>query len=210
MFFPKLTRKEASHYLNSKGVFYANYRANYDKVAEDCMHRCIYCDILLVEIGGEGMHLDHFRPQKHFPELSSNPFNLVLSCPKCNYLKSDDWPCGLSKPHLSFEGKLGYIDPFEVNPNDYLDVSENGEIVPRNGPINYMIMRLQLNRKNRCLTRRTRIIEEKEKILEEEIASLLSDITNGISQSLISKTDAISTLEELKGLLDLKLELKII
>ena len=82
LFFPALARR--SKYVGKgegKESRYSDYKS---EVEEDCKQRCIYCDILLSELGFEGMVIDHFRPTKHYPDLKHNPYNLVLSCPKCN------------------------------------------------------------------------------------------------------------------------------
>jgi len=155
-------------------------------------------------MGGEGMHLDHFRPQKHFPQLENDPFNLVLSCPKCNTLKSDDWPCGLNEKGSSVEGELGYLNPFSMDPADYLLVKSDGSIVKKNHPIEYMIRKLQLNRKSRCLVRRARIVAKKEADLDNEIRNLVDKIQEDLFEEKVSNLRAAELLGELKQLLELR------
>jgi 5-methylcytosine-specific restriction endonuclease McrA len=159
MFFPNLARRPANYYHNRNGVFYANYRENYIKIAEDCAQRCVYCDISIEEHGGDEMHLDHFRPQDYFSSLSQHPYNLHLACPKCNILKSSDWPCAKVQTAPSFIGGRGYLDRFTHNAINYLRVDSTGHIVAIGGPVNYMIGMLQLNRSSRVNTRRKRILD---------------------------------------------------
>lgn len=47
---------------------------------------CAYC---LLNITPDNETIDHYQPQKHFPELRLNPDNLLLCCSKCNRNKSD-------------------------------------------------------------------------------------------------------------------------
>lgn len=167
MYFPQLIRREKDDYLNSQNRFYADYRSNYEKVAADCKHRCVYCDITVEEFGGDEMQLDHFRPQEHFEHLSIDPFNLYLSCPKCNVLKTSDWPCAKADGAPSFIGGVGYLDRFLHKTDDFLRVDNDGKIVQIAGPVNYMIRKMHLNRASRVNVRRRRSVAiRKTKILE--------------------------------------------
>ena len=84
------------------------------KLGNDCQKRCVYCDIHEFECGGEEvMEIEHFRPEKHFASLSSDPHNLVYSCCGCNNLKSDNWPALGCPPEITMTGNgEGYLDPF--------------------------------------------------------------------------------------------------
>lgn len=154
MYFPTITRR-VTYKLTRKNTFYADYKTYYAEIAADCQNRCVYCDVLLDEIGGEGMHLDHFKPQKHFPALANSPFNLVLACAKCNNLKSDWWP---NSTGHSNGGQSGFVDPFAANRNSYFEVSASGEIIAKLPPSRYFIELLSLNRVNRIMIRRKRAI----------------------------------------------------
>jgi hypothetical protein len=176
MFFPKLTRRSKEEYHHRGGGFYADYKQNHDKVAADCKHRCVYCDILTIEMGGEGMHLDHFRPQNHFKDLEAHPHNLYLACPKCNQLKSDDWPCSKDVGAPSFIGGIGYLDPFEHDPADYLEIDAGGLIIQKGGPVNYMIKRMLLNRQSRAQIRRRRLLAKKKEQLSSSVTRLIEKL----------------------------------
>lgn len=176
MFFPNLTRRKESDYHHTGGKFYADYTQNYEKISKDCLHRCIYCDILTEEMGGEGMQLDHFRPQKYFSDLKAHPCNLCLACPKCNRLKSDDWPCEKYKDSPSFVGGLGYLDPFNIDRSKYLRVDNDGQIKPKDGPVKYMIEKMFLNRQSRTQIRRRRLLAKKKEQLSASITKLMEQL----------------------------------
>lgn len=91
-------------------------------------------------------HIDHFRPQKHFPHLENQATNLVWACCRCNLLKRDYWPALKLGEHETIDGLCGYIDPFEVDRNEYFQVTDNGELEGLKAPSKYLIERLALNR----------------------------------------------------------------
>ena len=171
MHFPELARR--SEYKKKRDGTYYAYREYHTEISEDCQHRCVYCDARLNEIGGEGMHLDHFRPQKHFPELESTPENLVLACSRCNYLKSDWWP---EKTGNSNNGQHGFIDPFDKDKSSYFEVDSKGEILAKKAPSGYVIDLLSLNRPSRMNIRRRRILVHRARLVVDEIIRELSDL----------------------------------
>jgi len=184
IFYPPLIRKNIEHYYNRNGVFYSNYLENYSKIAEDCLHRCVYCDATEKECGGDNFSLDHFRPKQVFINLFNgilitHPHNLYLSCQKCNVLKSNDW----KGPTVILDGpsyinKEGYIDRFKDNISDFINVLQNGEIISINndGPADYMIKKMLLNRTNRVYLRRKRIIDIKIQELNNIITGRMEDL----------------------------------
>lgn len=185
MFYPKLTRRNKEDYKHSRNDYYADYRKNYKKVAEDCKHRCVYCDLLVTELGGDELQLDHFRPQELYPELERDPYNLYLSCPKCNILKSSDWPCYNKEHEPTFIGKIGYIDSFNDDPSEFLIVKDTGHISSIDGPIDYMIKQMQLNRESRVQNRRKRIIDHKKETLLNKIMLLTEKLGKDLENSNI-------------------------
>jgi hypothetical protein len=129
---------------------YGNYKRHNEyksEIREDCLRRCVFCDIHEKEAGGEeSMTLDHFRP-KSLPEyrhLENDPRNLLYACAPCNNLKGNDWPAYGSDDTIS--GRSGYIDPFSVNRLDYFTIEKDGSLVPKQDPAAYMIKYLELNR----------------------------------------------------------------
>jgi len=174
MFYPQIFRRK-QYKVSSLGTPFADYRAYHEEISEDCNFRCVYCDILLRENGGEGMHLDHFRPQKSFPELSKSPENLVLACAKCNLLKSDFWPDeNLSPSH--------FIDPFTITRADHFNVIEDGKVLGLSAQSNYMINIVSLNRLSRCTVRKMRI-------LKNEASRLIAHIENELFNLDITSPD---------------------
>lgn len=202
MFYPKLTRRKKDDYKNRNHSFYADYRSNYPKVEDDCQRRCVYCDILVNEYGGDKMQLDHFRPQEHFPDLANDPYNLYLSCPTCNNLKSSHWPASKSDVSASsVNGRLGFIDSFIHTPSDYLTVLNSGKIQAISDPVDYMIKRMDLNRLSRVQVRRKRILNEKIKILANRISKILIDLSNSFPKN--NKTAELLYIRKLKHVTDL-------
>ncbi|MCU6193892.1 hypothetical protein [Enterobacter sichuanensis] len=218
IFYPKLVRKEPQHYHNKNGVFYANYLENYNNVAEDCLHRCVYCDATEMECGGDNFSLDHFRPKQVFVNLFNgilitHPHNLYLSCQKCNVLKSNDWKGSIDEiDGPSYINKQGYIDRFKDNTSDFMKVTESGEIISVNdeGPADYMIKKMLLNRSNRIYLRKKRIIDSKinelNKIITDKMENLIlyfnteevdnRKIKNDISLLIQIKKDFDTLLEQ--------------
>ncbi|MDR6985386.1 hypothetical protein J2X32_004051 [Rheinheimera pacifica] len=204
MFFPKLKRQSVEKYHNANGRFYADYRRNYSKLEVDCCRRCVYCDVLLDEVGGEGMHVDHFRPKVHFEHLESDPFNLVLACPRCNGLKSDDWPAGKSTSDTYIEN-VGYIDYFNHDVSKYLRVDNLGYICELQPPVSYIVTRLDLNRKSRVLVRYKRLLNDKKNKISKEITSLLEDLEMLMNKQAITMEEAsvkVRDIIALKKMLD--------
>lgn len=191
LFFPALSRRDIEHYYKrgSDSEFYATYNCqqNYDNVARDCKLRCVYCDVHVNECGGEKFSLDHFRPKNVFGDkfegiLKIHPFNLHLSCQKCNVLKSDDWKgCEDTQDGETYLLKKGYIDRFKVDASDFFDVDEAGKMVSidSSGPGEYMIGRLLLNRTNRVYIRKLREVKYKSSIVQKMIDTKLKQVIDG-------------------------------
>jgi hypothetical protein len=145
LFFPVLTRRVA-YPIKPNGEFYsyAHYRV---EIAEDCQHRCVYCDSKAEEVGGaETMQLEHLRPQSYpeFEHLINNPQNIHYACGRCNLWKSDWWPArGSDGTH---NGSEGFLDPFAEDRRTYFEVAPDGAIKALRPPAGYMIRLLRLDR----------------------------------------------------------------
>jgi hypothetical protein len=200
VYFPKITRRD-SYKAKANGEFYASYLEYYDEISEDCQYRCVYCDVMLKEIGGEGMHVDHFRPQKYFPELATIPGNLVLACQKCNLRKSNWWP---EKTGTESNGKCGFVDPFSLNRHEYFSVDQFGAVVAGKQPAQYIIDLLILNRPTRCSIRRTRALKyqgmELLNAVEQEMEVLVTKTEAEIRARLPILSEALA---QIRGLLNL-------
>jgi len=164
VFYPVVTRRD--NYSKKENGEYYHYQHYRQEIRDDCLKRCVYCDIQEAECGGEElMELEHFRPQKYFAALSNDPHNLVYSCSGCNRLKSDYWPNLNVNQDITVtaEGE-GFLDPFSINRNDFFCVMDNGEIEDLQAPAKYMIHLLALNRESRRRLREIRL--EKIRVIE--------------------------------------------
>lgn len=172
MHFPEIKRR--SKYKKTRSnTYYADYREYLAEISEDCKCRCVYCDAHIDEIGGEGMHLDHFKPQKHFPELTTTPENLVLACARCNQLKSDWWP---EKSGNSNNGLHGFVDPFDKDKLTYFEVDLQGELLAIKPPAGYFIELLSLNRISRIRIRRQRILTHRANQIIDQIIMEMDEL----------------------------------
>lgn len=180
VFFPVVTRRD--NYSKKENGEYYHYQHYRQEIRDDCLKRCVYCDIQEAECGGEElMELEHFRPQKYFAALSNDPHNLVYSCSGCNRLKSDHWPNlnGNQDITVTADGE-GFLDPFSINRNEYFCVMDNGEIEDLQAPAKYMILLLALNRETRRKLREIRL--EKIRVIE-MLDKKISDFQNFLNQN---------------------------
>jgi hypothetical protein len=120
--------------------------------------------------GREAMQLDHFRPYTRvgFEHLENDPSNFHHACSRCNLLKSDWWES--TAPDSPHDGQVGFIDPFADLRGDYFEVANDGELIPKQGPAEYLIGLLALNRPHLKRLRERRILQSK---LEDLIAQQL-------------------------------------
>lgn len=82
---------------------------------------CAYCE-RRCDVGNPAWHVDHFRPQSRFPNLTMSWDNLVASCGSSNH-------CGHFKDSGWFDTP---IDPSRENPLRFLQLSlATGDIIPR-------------------------------------------------------------------------------
>lgn len=64
--------------------------------------KCIYCQMPSSLKGSETFGVDHYRPQKFFPELSVAYKNLYYCCNSCNSAKGSYWPSTAIKELTEF------------------------------------------------------------------------------------------------------------
>ncbi|WP_158150540.1 hypothetical protein [Pantoea ananatis] len=210
--YPKLFRQDISVYYKSEGVFFETYncKTNYENVVKDCQFRCVYCDAHMDECGGEPFSLDHFRPVDVFSEkfdgvLNIHPFNLHLSCQKCNVLKKNDWKgCLDTIDGVTFVASSGYIDRFKEDINCYLRVDGKGSVfsVDSNGPAEYMIRKLLLNRTNRVYIRNLRLVKEKAKRVMDLLVIAQSKLHEDFKNNKISAEEMKIKFEKVLRLLE--------
>lgn len=152
-FFRTLTRRTTYETRPEDGGFldYPHYRI---AIAEDCEFLCVYCDSHEDAVGGrEAMEMDHFRPwnkafgpskEKKFEHLKNEPKNLVHACGVCNGFKWAHWPT--EDPDRPYDHEKGWIDPFEENRAEFLEVRPDGKVYALKAPGHYQIVKLRLNR----------------------------------------------------------------
>ncbi|WP_147270283.1 MULTISPECIES: HNH endonuclease [Rhodopseudomonas] len=145
-------------------------RAVYDEIKAS-IARCPYCG------DGEVYELDHFLPQRAFPDLNVLPINLVPICHPCNHIKLQRKPNGANRTFLHpYFDRLpqdirwlfaelkslgnGPVLTYRVE----LDESQHGAIAHR---LSYHFYELQLGRRFKEAS--ATILVELEAILDEHL-----------------------------------------
>ena len=176
IFYPKLERR-LNYTKNTSGEYF-NYSYYYDAIEEDCQGRCVYCDSTRSELGGDPLQLDHFKPQDLFLDLKNNPYNLVTACAACNRSKSNSW--FLNKD--SSNGYIIFVDPFIENYLNYIEITDEGEIIPKKDPAKYFVKILKLNRKAKINLRLKRVLQNKFDTSLDKITILTEKIQKDFSK----------------------------
>lgn len=120
-------------------------------------YACAYCTISESESPGATFNIEHFKPQKYFPQFIATCENLRYSCPRCNSYKRDLWisetngcnrNCEECERHVCEENIERFIDPVQEEPSEIIVVREDDKLYAYNGskPANYTIQYLRLNR----------------------------------------------------------------
>ena len=133
---------------------YSSYRKYLRKSAN---YSCSYCTISESESPGATFNIEHFKPQKYFPQLTVECKNLRYSCPRCNSYKGELWiseadgcsrNCEKCKHHVCQDNIERFIDPMEEEPSDAIYLGEDDKLYAYAGskPANYTIKYLRLNR----------------------------------------------------------------
>lgn len=68
---------------------YQNYKP---LLQEEFYGQCVYCRLPDSLKGDDSFGVDHYRPKKRFPHLSTEYLNLFYSCNSCNTKKGQYWP----------------------------------------------------------------------------------------------------------------------
>lgn len=92
---------------------------------EDFGGLCGYCGKNGISLR-ERFHVDHFVPQTRDKSRVKDYSNFVWSCPKCNLIKSDQWPT--EDIAVPFRGNIGFVDPASDDFDLHLFRNENGRI----------------------------------------------------------------------------------
>jgi hypothetical protein len=114
-----------------------DYKGYKDYLETDFNKRCGYTNCSQFWFGGKRtFQIDHFKPQKYFPELETKYSNLIYSCSYVNRAKSED--VGV------------YIDPCDTDYNLHFHRDGLGHIYPNSssssGKYMYKSLKLYLKR----------------------------------------------------------------
>jgi hypothetical protein len=122
-------------------------KSPYGKYKEDLIKDfhgyCGYCSTPDFVWGGKaGFQIDHFAPQKQFPEHEESYQNLIYSCPICNRGKSNFWPSKLY--NVNVVDNEGFIHPCSEQYGLHLFRHEYGNIGCKSKLGMYMYKRFKL------------------------------------------------------------------
>lgn len=92
---------------------------------EDFGGLCGYCGKNGIGLR-EGFHVDHFVPQRWDKDRVRDYSNFVWSCPKCNLIKSDQWPT--QDKAVPYQDNIGFIDPASAEFDQHLLRNQEGRI----------------------------------------------------------------------------------
>lgn len=95
------------------------------ELEEDFYGLCGYCGKNQYAFN-ERFEIDHFAPQKRFPERKDDYSNLVFACSKCNKHKLNKWVT--DDPYISIKDNRGFIDPASDAFDENIYRRDSGEI----------------------------------------------------------------------------------
>ena len=155
---------------------FKDYHSYKKYLQADFSHRCCYCNLSEKTFGVISFQIDHFIPKNHFKnrrdELETLYENLMLTCPKCNRAKSDQYEGDIESPHI--ENRLIY-NPDQVNYTSIFYRDALGQIASDDPKGKAMIRRLKLYRPIHSyawiLEKLTHIIER----LDERVSVAIGD-----------------------------------
>ena len=153
--------------------YYADYRPF---LRRDFRQMCAYCERTEFRLGGEDFfEIDHFKPQRQFPELQTQYSNLYYVCGKCNRHKAGTWPSS----SLTEQG-FRFADPCREDMYlEHLSVeTSSGELRPLTNCGKYSCLQIRLNRPDLREWRRVRQIVSEKVQQWESIASQLDLLLN--------------------------------
>lgn len=125
-------------------VVSGGYGAFRDHVRKDFRETCAYC--LLAELfaaGEENFELDHFQPQKRFPALVNDFYNLRWACHPCNRIKWAKWP----PDALAAQGQT-FVDFCADDFATHFIENDDGSWTGLTPAAKYTIDQLRLNRRH--------------------------------------------------------------
>jgi uncharacterized protein (TIGR02646 family) len=87
-------------------------------------HICCYCGERIQETDS---HIEHFKPQKHHPDLELDYFNLLTSCQN-KVPPKEPRHCGMGKGDW-FDNDL-LVSPLIIDCSDFFEYTLDGQILP--------------------------------------------------------------------------------
>lgn len=170
-------------------------KLNYNGRNDDCP----YCNVYAAET------VDHYLPQKEYPEFSTFPPNLIPSCSRCNTLKNNGWKTGKKNLRLVLHVYYDRIpeERFLFARVNHFDFSIFGResIVEKNRECSIMHFYFsnhdaKLDKKSYRLIKRhykyLKVIERYEECSPQHICSMYDDVEHAcdlIEDELTSKDD---------------------
>lgn len=143
------------------------YNLYRNDLRQDFAEACGYCGDDDERADPSTFHIDHFAPQKKFPELALRYANLVYACRFCNVSKSNHW-IG-TEATVPNDGTRGFVDPCSNEYADHLGRDGGGRITAKTPLGEYLIDRLRLHLIRHELLWRAR----KARSLRKEVSDLI-------------------------------------
>jgi uncharacterized protein (TIGR02646 family) len=91
-------------------------------------HICCYCGEKIVQ---SDSHIEHFRPQKDYPHLELDYFNLIVSCQQ-KIQPKEPRHCGMGKGDW-FDNEL-LVSPLISDCEGFFEYTVDGQILPTRNP----------------------------------------------------------------------------
>lgn len=127
--------------IRRRGLQITNWRNHKQELEEDFFGICGYCGKHFKATLCDSQ-IEHFIPQKKYPDYKNKYSNLVLSCKVCNNKKQSDWPSNDPTKNITDDKKQGYIDPATDDFDNHLERCEDGNIIGKTDVGNYMAKRM--------------------------------------------------------------------
>ena len=128
--------------IRSEVAEQARYQLYREDLRRDFLQACGYCGDSDVRVDRIAFHIDHFAPQKKFPDLESSYLNLVYACRFCNVSKSDKWVG--QDAAVPNDGAQGFVDPCSDDYEAHVGRHPSGQIVGRTPLGSYIVDKLNL------------------------------------------------------------------
>jgi hypothetical protein len=169
------------------------YRVWKPQIRREGRYQCVYCAIKEQQFGGlRNFHVEHYRPRKHFPQLTEDIVNLFYACGICNSFKGGSWPSEPDADH----SVAAFPCPADVDYSDILNIEDDYTLVSSVRAGCFLIERLYLNRPQLIYTRRFFAMVLRLRALAEEVTQLIEhlDASNSSAMIRLIREQAAATL----------------